>query len=184
MDYTGKLLISPPANYDDFFERSVIYVYDQNSENTTGVIVNKPSNRSLRELCQFNGIKYNGREKIYIGGPVNPSALIMLHSDDWACSNTIDLHDSWRISSDQTMLQRLVDGDRPQYWRLFLGMCGWTSGQLEGEISGIPPWSRSQSWLITDPTPAIMFHRTPDKAWKTAIENCSQDMIDSFFSIS
>lgn len=184
MDYTGKLLVAPPFNNDDFFEKSVIFIYDQSPKNTTGVITNKPSNRTLKELCQFNDIKYNGRERIFLGGPVNPSALVMLHSDDWACTNTIDIDSSWRISSDQTMLSRIAKGDRPQYWRLFLGMCGWSAGQLEGEIAGIPPWTRAHSWLITTPTPELLFHRNSEKAWKASIENCSQEMVDSFFSIS
>lgn len=183
MNYTGKLLVAPPFNRDDFFEKSVIYIYDQSLEGTTGVIANKPSNRTLKELCQFNNIKYSGRERIFIGGPINPSALIMLHSDDWACTNTIKIEDPWRISSDESMLERIAKGDRPEHWRLFLGMCGWTPGQLEGEISGVPPWARSHSWLITSPTPETLFHRNSEKAWKLSIENCSQEMIDSFFSI-
>lgn len=183
MNYTGKLLIAPPLNRDDFFEKSIVYIYDQSTDGTTGVITNKPSNRTLKELCHFNDIKYNGRERIFLGGPVNPSALIMLHSNDWVCTNTIKIKDPWRISSDQTMLERIAKGDRPTYWRLFLGLCAWSSGQLEGEISGIPPWSRSNSWLITSPTPEILFHKNSEKAWKNSIENCSQEMIDSFFTI-
>ena len=184
MDYTGKILVAPPLNNDDFFEKSVVFLYDQTSRSTTGVIVNKPSNRTLKELCEFNDLKYSGREKIYIGGPVNPSALIMLHSTDWACSNTIEVHNDWRISSDQSMLPRLATGDKPRFWKLFLGMCGWTAGQLEGEIAGIPPWSRSSSWLIGSPTDELLFSKKSDKIWSLAISNCSQEMIDSYFTIS
>lgn len=184
MDYTGKILVAPPLNDDEFFEKSVVFIYDQNSRSTTGVITNKPSNKTLKELCHFNDLKYSGREKIYIGGPVNPSALIMLHTTDWTCSNTIEIHDNWRVSSDQSMLPRLAAGDKPKFWRLFLGMCGWTAGQLEGEITGNPPWSRSSSWLVGSPTTDLLFFKHPDKVWSMAISSCGQEMVDSFFSIS
>lgn len=181
--YVGKLLISPPTNKETFFEKSLVLIYDQTPKTTTGVIVNKPSNRTLQELCEFNDIEYRGKERIFIGGPVNPSALLMLHSRDWACTNTIEIGNHWRVSSDHSMLTRIAKGDRPRYWRLCLGMCGWSPGQLEGEILGAPPWSRSKSWLVSNPTTEILFHRSSSKVWTKAIENCGQEMIDSFFTI-
>lgn len=183
MQLLGKVLAAPPINEDEYWAKSVVFVYEQNHENTIGVIVNKPSEKDVKDLCEHHDLTYHGNEKLYIGGPVNPGALVMLHSNDWHGDNTLEIDSYWRISSDRTMLHRICQGDKPKQWRLILGMSAWKVGQLEGEISGKHPWSKSHSWLVSSPTDRILFGKEPEVQWNHALHVSGKEMIDRYFSI-
>jgi putative transcriptional regulator len=181
----GQLLIAPPAQTDDYWGKSVILMYEQTAQASLGLILNKQSDRSFAELAEHHGHSYSGNEMIYVGGPVNPSALVMLHTDDWSCTNTMQISGTnLRISSDRTMLKRLCAGDRPKLWRLFLGMSAWTQSQLEGEMLGKHPWSKKTAWVTSPSNPSIVFDVNPERMWKRSIDLAAQVMVDSYFTIS
>jgi len=179
----GQLLVAPPAQKDEMWEQSVIFIYEETQSNSVGLIVNKPSERTLAELAAHHNLDYSGDDPIYIGGPVNSNALVMLHTDDWVCTNTMHVGGAWRISSDRTMLDRLCKGDRPRRWRLFLGMSVWTSLQLEGEIKGNPPWDKKTAWVTAPATESILFSKSPDRAWKKSLDLAAQSMVSNYFTI-
>ena len=179
----GDLLIAPPAQDHDFWSRTVVFIYEKNKTGTVGLVVNKPSDKTVAELAEHHGLEYPGDEVLYQGGPVNPSALVMLHTDDWHCTNTMKVSNGILVSSDKTMLSRLCEGDRPRRWRLFLGMSAWTAGQLEGELSGVPPWNKKTSWVIAQATEDVLFGKNPDRVWKKGIDLAANHMIQNYFNI-
>ncbi len=179
----GQLLVAPPAQKSDLWGQSVIFIYEETPASTVGLIVNKPSERRLADLAEHHNLSYDGEELIYVGGPVNPNALVMLHTDDWACTNTMHIGGPWRISSDRTMLARLCKGDQPRRWRLFLGMSVWTPVQLEGEIKGDPPWDKRTSWVTASATESILFSKSSERAWKKSIDLAAQEMVSNYFTI-
>jgi putative transcriptional regulator len=179
----GQMLVAPPAQTDEYWEKTVIFLYEQNKQNTIGVIVNKPSDRPLSDLARHQDIEYHGDEMLYLGGPVNPSALVMLHTDDWRCSNTMHISDALMVSSDRSMLTRICSGDAPRKWRLFLGMSAWANSQLIGEIQGIPPWNKKTAWVPASAEESIVFGKDPDRAWKRSIDLAAKDMVSSYFNI-
>lgn len=179
----GQLLVAPPAQTDEYWEKSVIYIYEKGPANVVGLILNKPSERTVVELASHHGYDFHGDDCLYVGGPVNPSSLIMLHTDDWRSSNTMHVNENIMISSDRTMIQRLAEGDTPRKWKLFLGMSVWAPMQLEGEIKGNPPWNKKKSWVTALPTETILFGKNPDRVWKKGIDSAAQEMVDSYFSI-
>lgn len=181
----GTLLVAPPAQEEDFWAKSVVFIYEENQKSIVGLVLNKPTDRTLQELAEHHGLEYDGDEPLYHGGPINPSALVMLHTDDWACSNTMQIGEDFRVSSDKTMLKRICSGDQPRKWRLFLGMSGWTPDQLKSEILGIPPYSKKRAWL-TAPTAdeTILFGKNPDTVWKKSIDLAAASMVQNYFTIS
>ena len=182
MNHLGKVLVAPPSQDDEFWEKSVIFIYEDN-KSTVGLTLNKPSDRALEELAEFHGIEYFGDDIINIGGPMNSAALIMLHTDDWKCTNTMHVIEHFCISSDHTMLSRLCSGDQPNKWKLYLGMTIWPSGQLEKELTGQLPFSKKKAWLVTPATEEILFEKHPKKMWNKAIDSAIQHSVDSFFTI-
>lgn len=184
MKYIGKLLTAPPAYEDDFYEKAVVFVYEFTRGTSFGIAVNKPTDRTVADLCEHYGITYNGREMLYIGGPINPGALIMIHSSDWSCSNTLRVpNTSWRISSDASMLKRIAAGDAPRQWKLCLGMCKWSLGQLQKEVEGLPPYTKKNSWLTGVAHAKLIFHKKPDKIWRLSISTCAEEFVRNTFKI-
>jgi putative transcriptional regulator len=179
----GHLLVAPPAQHDEYWEKSVIFVYEQTPANVVGLILNKPSDKAVNDLADHHGHNYQGDDMLYLGGPVNPSSLIMLHTDDWTCSNTMHIAENIMISSDRTMIKRLSEGDTPRKWRLFLGMSVWAPMQLEGELKGNPPWNKKKSWVTSSFNESILFTKDPEKCWKKGLELAAKDMVNSYFTI-
>jgi putative transcriptional regulator len=184
MNYIGNLLVAPPAQTDSFWSKSVIYIYEQNQNFVTGLVLNKPSDRTVGHLAEHHDLEYNGSDFINIGGPVNANALVMLHTDDWVCSNTMHVNNNLRISSDKTMLTRICSHDTPKKWKMFLGMSSWTTNQLEGEMKGVPPWNKKLSWLVAPASNSIIFEPNATKLWKKSIDVAVQEMTDSYFTIN
>lgn len=180
----GQFLVAPPAQTDDYWGKSVVLLYEKTQAASVGLILNKHSERSVKELAEHHGHEFKGDDIIYVGGPVNPSALVMLHTDDWACTNTMQVSDTLRLSSDRSMIKRLCAGDRPTHWRLFLGMCAWTPSQLEGEMNGTPPWSKKTAWVTAPSNTSIAFDTKPERMWKRSIDLAAQTMVDSYFTIN
>lgn len=179
----GQLIVAPPAQHDEYWGNSVIFLYEQTQQSTVGLILNKASDRSFKELAEHHGLHFKGNDLLYIGGPVNPNALVMLHTDDWSCTNTMTAGNGLSISSDRTMLQRLCVGDRPKRWRLFLGMSVWTPNQLQCELQGIPPYSRKTAWLTAPADPELVFDGKPDRMWKKSIDLAAEEAVQNYFSI-
>ena len=180
----GKLLVAPPMQRSEYWAESVIFIYEENYNNTVGLIVNKPSDKTLKELAEHHGFDYHGDELLYVGGPINASALVMLHTDDWMCSNTMQIENSnFRISSDRSMLRRICEGDRPAYWRLFLGMSAWTPDQLQSEIAGNFAGGKKAAWLTANANRDVLFSKKPIRAWNMAIDAAAESMVQSYFHI-
>lgn len=183
MDYVGKLLVAPPSQEDEFWSQSVVFIYEESGGAHIGLALNKPSDRTVKELAEHHDLEYDGDEVINIGGPVNPSALVMLHTDDWTCTNTMQIKGGLRISSDRTMLKRICNGDTPKKWKFFLGMCGWSPGQLEKEARGLSPYPKKNAWLVAPALNDVVFEQHTEKMWKTAISLAVHEATESFFTI-
>ena len=73
----GKLLIASPTLLDPNFARTVLFVTEHNDEGAMGIVLNRPSESSVESLVpQLAEIA--GGEPIYVGGPVQPDALVLL----------------------------------------------------------------------------------------------------------
>jgi putative AlgH/UPF0301 family transcriptional regulator len=53
---------------------------------------------------------------------------------------------------------------------MFVGLCGWTKGQLSNELEGRPPYDRNQSWLTATANLDIVFDFKNQDQWTEAIE--------------
>jgi putative AlgH/UPF0301 family transcriptional regulator len=184
MSMAGKLLIAHPnLPAGSPWAKTVIYVYeDKPTIGTLGLVLNKFSNFTVRELCHQKGIMFpDSAPVIHKGGPVNEQALMLLHTDEWQSQNTTPAGKSYRISSDNFMFEKIAKGDYPAYYRFFAGMAAWSPGQLNMELKGQFPFRSENSWLTADSNDSILFEYDGEKQWERAIATASSQMIDQFF---
>lgn len=184
MSYQGKVLISHPnCPKDSPFYKSVIFIYQDNPRTgTLGVIVNKPSKYKVQDVCAEKNIIFkNSTHHIFHGGPVNPNALILLHTNEWSSDNTTPIHERLAISSDNAMLELISQGREPKEWRLFGGISGWSQGQLNQEMSGKWPYRPENSWLIADIDANFLFKVPFKHQWNEACALAGNQMFDQYF---
>lgn len=164
---SGVLLIAQPFLADSVFTRSVILLCEHSDEGSLGFVLNKPTDLNLEDLLP----DIHAPELIVKqGGPVQLDTLHLLHRMEAALGGTkVNEGVFWGGSFE--ILQELIHNktlDNPDNIRLFLGYSGWSPGQLEGEL-------KEGSWLITDPTPDLLFDTHPDKLWEKAIYDLGND---------
>jgi putative AlgH/UPF0301 family transcriptional regulator len=177
----GSLLIAPPSVKDNFWQKTVIAITESYNGHT-GLVLNKPSKMTLKEFAKQNHIMVDIPGFIHLGGPVNTKALTMLHTNDWSCGNTMKVTDEYSISSSPEILTKLAMGNVPERWRVFVGLCGWTKGQLESELAGTPPYNRNMSWLTASTNLDILFKHNTQGQWTEAIELSGSELVQKMLA--
>ena len=182
MNLAGNLLIAPPKVRGNFWQKTVIFLTEHHSRGAVGLVLNKRSQMSIKEFAEQNNVKLDTKGFIYVGGPVNVKALTMLHSPEWACSNTMRINEHFSLSSSADILTNLAMGNTPKQWRLFVGLCGWTPGQLENEIAGNPPYEHDKSWLVASSNSEMVFDLDKEDQWTESIEHSGSEFAQSLLA--
>lgn len=174
--YPGCFLVSTPKVTQGFFINSVIFLYENHSTGSAGLVLNKQMNLSLQDIAQSRGRDYPpGHHSIFCGGPIAPRSVLLLHSDDFYSSNTRCIPErNLCVSSDETMLEKILSHNEPQYMRLFAGTSVWGPGQLETEIL-------AGTWLICDIPNEIIFNAVGDAAWHSSLEQAGKIWVEKYF---
>jgi putative transcriptional regulator len=176
---TGKLLVAHPKLEGKPFQKSVVLITEDHQNGSVGLILNKHTEYSLQQIMHSKGFECEQDKMVYLGGPVNSSALVMIHTDTWYSSNTMTIKPGIAISSDNFMIEKLSHGDYPLNWRFVVGVCGWAPGQLRNEISGVH--KGYPSWLVCDANEDIIHKWDGEKQWHKALELCSSEMLAQYF---
>jgi putative transcriptional regulator len=182
MNFTGNLIIAPPSVRGNFWEKSTIFLTEQHNKGAVGLVLNKRSQMTIKEFALQHNVSLDVAGFVHIGGPVNVKAFTMLHSAEWKCSNTMRINDTFSISSSADILTNLAMGNCPARWRLFVGLCGWTPGQLENEIQGNPPFKHNHSWLVATADQDLVFDLDNQSQWTKAIDHSGNEFARSILA--
>ena len=178
----GKLLIAQPAIRTGHFTKSIILIAQHSKMGAWGVVVNKLARTiSMKTIMETVGIEYHRDEAIYIGGPVEPNRVHVVHSLDWQSSGTMCVTDDIGITGDISVLAAISAGDGPEYYRAGIGLAVWSAGQIDGEMSGVAPWKPSHRWLTIDATVPLCLNNLGDEQWNNAIGHCIQQRVSELF---
>jgi putative transcriptional regulator len=133
----GTLLVASPDLLDPNFRRTVVYVIEHRGEGTLGVVLNRPSDVSVREVLPAWAPHSSRPGSVFVGGPVDAKTALCLAAFKpgqdpatmhgvVAVRGPVGLVD---LDSDPSALAPRMRG-----LRVFAGYAGWNSGQLDGEI--------------------------------------------------
>lgn len=162
-DLTGSLLFAHPGLLDPNFRRTILYLPQHSVEDgTVGIILNRPMEKSFRELAE--GIPDNilSRISLFQGGPVAPSLLTVVSLQWLQGSSTV----AFRAFPADDSGELEIDLEWQPGLRGFLGHAGWSPGQLEHEIS-------QHSWIVLPPTRELIEMKHPESAWHDFMRSAS-----------
>ena len=128
----GQLLVAGPALLDPNFWRTVVLVVEHNDEGALGLVLNRPSETSVAEAVPQLESLLDPEEPLFIGGPVQPSAVIVLAEFEEATDAALLAFDDVGVLGRGPSADELTAGLRAG--RAFLGHAGWGPGQLDGEL--------------------------------------------------
>ena len=155
----GKLLIAEPALTGDVsFNRSVVLLAEHNEEGSVGFILNKPLEYNINDLVTEIVIPL----QVYNGGPVEQDNLYFIHKVPHLIDNSIEISDGIYWGGDFEKTVRLINDQviSDEDIRFFLGYSGWSSLQLDEELS-------SKSWIVvTNEDESNIIQKSSAAFWK------------------
>ena len=172
----GSLLIAHPVHADKENSKKIVYITESTSVSTMGLVLNDLSKYDLKKMMARRGIEWYGDSEVYRGGEYNPHALVMLHSDEWYSSNTMQVDNSLCISSDDLMLEKMEMGNTPEWYQLYVGCKGWQPMELKQELK-----SKKPTWLLLANPSHALIELADANVWHHAVAEYSQDVFDTYF---
>ena len=136
----GIYIKSTTALIGSFFENTTILLVKHNEEGTIGLVTNKPFEKSLNELIEFNQSK---PFPLKDGGPVDREHLFVLHKRPDLIDGGIQITNGYYLGGNmEQVIEAINTSDaNTEEIQLFIGYCGWDTGELEAELE-------EESWTI------------------------------------
>jgi putative transcriptional regulator len=164
----GHLLVASPYLTDPNFARAVVLLIQHNDEGAFGVVLNRPGDKTVKELWEaVEEPSCDCRKQIHVGGPVS-GPLMAIHTD--SSLSEVEVVPGVFFSAQKEHLERLVETD-PQKLKVFVGHSGWGSGQLESEL-------KQGAWLTTPATAEYIFF-DDEEVWKRVTRCIGNTMVVS-----
>jgi putative transcriptional regulator len=151
----GHLLIAGPGLLDPNFWRTVVLVGEHTDEGALGVVLNRSSETTVEEALPDFALLAEGMGAVHVGGPVQPSAVVVLADFvdvDAAESLVVDSIGFLPAEVEPATISELSRA------RVYVGFAGWGPGQLDAELD-------EGSWIIEPALPADVFTDDPDGLW-------------------
>ena len=178
----GKLLVAQPLHQEGHFSKTTVLIAQHSISGAWGVVVNKAAKTvNMQAIMAAAGIEFSGNDVIYIGGPVEPTRVHVIHTLDWFSPSTLRITNDIGITGDISVLAAISQGQGPKLYRAGVGLAVWSAGQLEGEQSGLEPWSSKHQWLTTDATIELCLTGSGEEQWQRAINECVNQRIATLF---
>jgi putative transcriptional regulator len=130
------LLVAAPGMMDPTFSKTVVLAVRADEGGPIGLILNRPSTVELRALYPHRAELAARRDLVFLGGPVEPDALLFAFRSQTAPPKGLLVADDLYISGFSEVLDELLKHpENASQQRFFTGFSGWATGQLEAEIA-------------------------------------------------
>jgi putative transcriptional regulator len=170
-------LIAMPGLEDELFGRSAVYMCEHSERGAMGLIINKASDMSLRQL--FDKVDLPLRREDLIarpvlhGGPVHTERGFVLHDpvhmEDPAqdggsiYASTLTVPGGLEMTTSRDVLEALSSGAGPRRVLITLGYASWGEGQLESELG-------ENSWLTVPASTEVVFDTPLEQRYDKALD--------------
>jgi putative transcriptional regulator len=159
VNFTHHFLIAMPGLDDEAFAKSVVYMCEHSDRGALGLVINKPSDISLKNLFDKVELPLHRADltgsPVFQGGPIQTERGFVLHEsmlpgNESVYASTMTIPGGLEMTTSKDVLEALSTGAGPKKIFVSLGYSSWGEGQLESEIS-------DNSWLTVAADPAVIF---------------------------
>jgi putative transcriptional regulator len=175
INLTHHFLIAMPGLEDETFQRSVVYLCEHSARGALGLMINKPSDISLKNLFDKVDLPLGRPDlvsaPVYQGGPVATERGFVLHEavfagedkpEETVYASTMTIPGGLEMTTSKDVLEALSTGAGPRKVLVSLGYAQWGEGQLESEIG-------ENSWLTVSADAAIIFDTPAEQRYDKAL---------------
>jgi putative transcriptional regulator len=157
----GQLLLDSGQLQGSFFQRTVVLICQHDAEGAFGLVLNRATGSKVGEMIVADLPEILKEEQLFLGGPVQPTALSYLHSDTFSSGANV-LPDLSLGHSIDALTEMGESFSATRRIKLFAGYAGWSPGQLEDEI-------KRNAWLTHPATADLVFGGDSVKLWQAIL---------------
>lgn len=157
----GQFLLDSGQLIGSFFHKTVVLICHHDPQGAFGLVVNRPSESNVGEMLIADLPDNLKEHKLFIGGPVQPTALSYLHYDSFVPDANVLPNVSLGHSL-ETLLEVGESFSGSKKVKLFAGYAGWSAGQLEEEME-------RKAWLTHAASIDLIFHADSQKIYQNIL---------------
>jgi putative transcriptional regulator len=157
------ILIAHPQFRDLEYRQTVLIAAPAPNGGHVGVILNRPTRRSLGSLFPEHEPSKKVVDPVYYGGPFSRGALVALVKADRAPgAGSVLLMNNLYLAFRANTIDHVIE-TTPNEARYFVGYVGWRPGELKSEIDrGL--------WTVTGADLEVIFRKDTDGLWEEMLQ--------------
>jgi putative transcriptional regulator len=162
-DESAMLLVAHPAFRDLDYRQTVLLAAPGPNGGHVGVILNRPTRRSLSSLFPEHEPSKKVLEPVHYGGPFSRGALVALVKTDSAPgAGTVQVMKNLFMAFRVNTIDQVIES-RPNDARYYVGYVGWRPGELKAEIDrGI--------WSVLSADMDVVFRKDTEGLWEEMLQ--------------
>ena len=152
-------LVAAPRLVDPDYRNTVLLAVPLENSRHVGVIVNRPTGRSLASLFPKHAPSKLVRDPVYFGGPMLRQAVFaVVHIDHTPGPGSIQMMKELFLATQGADVDHIIE-ETPNEARYYVGYVAWRPGELRQETDrGL--------WYVLDADPDIIFRKDPGGLWE------------------
>lgn len=154
----GQLLLDSGQLRGSFFQRTVVLICQHDPEGAFGLVLNRSAGSNAGDMIVADLPDPLKVCPLFLGGPVQPSALSYLLTDSFIPDANVMPNLSLGHSLD-TLIELGESFSPSQRIKMFAGYAGWSPGQLEDEL-------KRDAWVTHPASLDLVFETGPEKLWQ------------------
>jgi putative transcriptional regulator len=157
------ILIAHPAFRDLEYRQTVLIAAPAPNGGHVGVILNRPTRRSLGSLFPEHEPSKKVLDPVYYGGPFSRGALVALvRADSAPGAGSVPLMKDLYLAFRANTIDHVIE-TTPNNARYFVGYVGWRPGELKTEIDrGL--------WSVTGADVDVIFRKDTEGLWDELLQ--------------
>ena len=162
-DDDAVLLVAHPQFRDMDYRQTVLLASPAPNGGHVGVILNRPTKRSLGSLFPEHEPSRKVVEPVYYGGPFSRGALVALvRSDANPGGGSVLIMKNVYLAFRANTIDQVIEST-PNEARYYVGYVGWRPGELKAEIErGL--------WSVMSADPDMVFRKDMDGMWEEMLQ--------------
>ena len=160
----AMLLVAHPAFRDLEYRQTVLIAAPAPNGGHVGVILNRPTRRSLASLFPEHEPSKKVVEPVFYGGPFSRGALVALvRSDQAPGAGAVPLMKNLFLAFRANTIDHVIEAT-PNDARYYVGYVGWRPGELRGEIDrGL--------WTVMNADVDMVFRKDTEGLWEELLQS-------------
>jgi len=171
------LLVAHPAFRDLEYRQTVLIAAPVPTGGHVGVILNRPTRRSLESLFPEHEPSKKVVEPVFYGGPFSRGALVALvRSTDAPGAGSVLLMKNLYLAFRANTIDHVIE-TTPNEARYFVGYVGWRPGELKSEIDrGL--------WSVLDAQVDTVFRKDTEGLWEELLQSTRRIRAGDFLPLT